>query len=197
MRRCVRRSGTAAAPAGLLIKEKNLKKAKAMVLHFIAQEDPAFGRSSIKQNASAGTQEAFEMPNFSGAPPVPCARRSCMHMHARHAPHCTAEPFLSVCTQRCACARGLGTALHCTAPESTAQTLGSTLRSTDAGLKKWPDTPIVLAGQKKRFKKPSMRAGRAVDSDEAANALSLFEDVDLSCLHRCLHVQDMLGDREA
>lgn len=42
-----------------------------------------------------------------------------------------------------------------------------------------------------------MRAGRAVDSDEAANALSLFEDVDLACLHRSVHVQEMLGDREA
>lgn len=52
------------------------------------------------------------------------------------------------------------------------------------------------AGKKKRFKKPSMRAGRAVDSDEAANALSLLEDVDMSCLHRSLHVQEMLGDME-
>lgn len=52
------------------------------------------------------------------------------------------------------------------------------------------------AGKKKRFKKPSMRAGRAVDSDEAANALSLLEDIDMSCLHRSLHVQEMLGDME-
>jgi hypothetical protein len=56
--------------------------------------------------------------------------------------------------------------------------------------------PPGCAGGKKKFKKPSMRAGRAVDSDEAANALSLFEDVDLSCLHRCLHVQKMLGDSD-
>lgn len=41
-----------------------------------------------------------------------------------------------------------------------------------------------------------MRAGRAVDSDEAANALSLLEDIDMSCLHRSLHVQEMLGDME-
>lgn len=57
------------ACVGLLIKEKSLKRAKAMVLHFIAQEDPAFGRSSIKQKASgADSQPAdFELPSMSGA----------------------------------------------------------------------------------------------------------------------------------
>ena len=54
--------------AGLLIKEKSLKKAKAMVLHFIAQEDPAFGRSSIKQKSSgaAAAPEEFSLPPTSG-----------------------------------------------------------------------------------------------------------------------------------
>ena len=68
----------------------------------------------------------------------------------------------------------------------------------DAGLDGAFDACVLVwgAGSKKRFKKPSMRAGRAVDSDEAANALSLLEDIDMSCLHRSLHVQDMLGDME-
>ena len=40
--------------AGLLIREKkNFKAAKALVLAFIAKEDPAHGRSSIKQRAGA------------------------------------------------------------------------------------------------------------------------------------------------
>eukprot|EP00892_Ulva_mutabilis_P001277 jgi/Ulvmu1/1114/UM106_0031.1 len=103
---------------GMLIKDKDLKKAKALVLHFIAQEDPAYGRSSIKQKASAAEMPIdFSLPKFSGS-------------------------------------------------------------------------------KKQRFKKPSMRAGRAVDSDEAANALSLLEDIDMSCLHRSLHVQEMLGDMD-
>ena len=45
--------------AGLLIKEKkDFKAAKTLVLAFIAKEDPAHGRSSIKQRAG-------------GAPPMP------------------------------------------------------------------------------------------------------------------------------
>ena len=45
--------------AGLLIKEKkDFKAAKTLVLAFIAKEDPAHGRSSIKQRAG-------------GAPPTP------------------------------------------------------------------------------------------------------------------------------
>ena len=39
-----------------------------------------------------------------------------------------------------------------------------------------------------------MRAGRNVDTDESANALSLLEDIDMSGLHRCVHVHQMLGD---
>jgi hypothetical protein len=45
-----------------------------------------------------------------------------------------------------------------------------------------------------RFRRPNMRAGRAVDVDEAANAVSLLEDVELAELHRCMHVHAMLGD---
>lgn len=62
----------------MLIKDKDLKKAKALVLHFIAQEDPTYGRSSIKQKASAAEMpQDFELPTFSGAPPAratPCVR---------------------------------------------------------------------------------------------------------------------------
>lgn len=39
-----------------------------------------------------------------------------------------------------------------------------------------------------------MRAGRNVDTDESANALSLLEDIDMSGLHRSVHVHQMLGD---
>jgi hypothetical protein len=65
--------------AGLLIKEKSLKKAKAMVLHFIAQEDPAFGRSSIKQKASSSSEpQEFELPTLSGAPLLSiCQKHPC------------------------------------------------------------------------------------------------------------------------
>jgi hypothetical protein len=56
------------ARAGLLIKDKSLKKAKAMVLHFIAQEDPAFGRSSIKQKSAPAPQlPDLQLPTMGGA----------------------------------------------------------------------------------------------------------------------------------
>lgn len=55
---------------GMLIQDKDLKRAKALVLHFIAQEDPAYGRSSIKQKASAAEMPAdFALPTFSGVMP--------------------------------------------------------------------------------------------------------------------------------
>jgi hypothetical protein len=103
---------------GLLIKEKkNFRAAKALVLQFIAQEDPAYGRSSIKQRAGSSSGQS-----------VP---------------------------------------------------------------------PATQAAINKRFKRHNLRAGRNVDTDESANALSLLEDIDMSGLHRCVHVHKMLGNLQS
>jgi hypothetical protein len=73
--------------AGLLIKEKkDFRVAKALVLAFIAKEDPAHGRSSIKQRAGGASQ----------SPAVPAATEGTSSL-LRSAPPC-ARASSSYCT---------------------------------------------------------------------------------------------------